>query len=166
MKKFFFIVAAVFSFTTTAMASEVFVVSGETITSSTSANRYVKVGERLPVSELKKRFEGLTVQSTAGEDCLFCAYVSSSEVAFEINYDETGVVVTSVVCHQGCSDALGNEVGTKLQSAVGSEANCDAGYYTTCLSPRIQGLNYILGDAGDNCSFSVTGQSTRIWRVL
>jgi len=145
-----------------AFAGETFVVTGDSITSSISPSHTVKVGERLPITELKKRFGGYTIQSTAGEDCAICASVYKSDVGFEVNYDETGVVVTSVVCNQGCSDALGNEVGAKLQSAIGAMGNCDAGDYTTCVSPRVSGLIYIVNDDSSQCQFNVSGQATKI----
>lgn len=144
-----------------AIAGETFVVTGEALTSSSNPKHSVRLGERIPVAELKARFKGYTVQSTAGEDCLFCATVYTYDVGFEVNYDETGVVVTSVVCNQGCSDALGNEVGGQLRAAVGDVGNCDAGYYTTCLSPRIGGLVYILSDE-DSCPFEVSGEATAV----
>jgi len=155
-------IVMIFLSSTSAIASETLVVTGEGITSSETLDQYVRVGERLPVSELKKRFEGYSVQSTAGEDCLFCAGVFTNDVAFEVNYDETGVVVTSVVCSHGCSDALGNDVGSNLQNAIGEVGTCDAGYYTTCASPRVNGLVYILSEDNSNCQLNITGQSTSI----
>lgn len=155
-------IVMIFLDSTSAIASETLIVTGEGITSSENLDQYVKVGERLPVSELKKRFKGYSVQSTAGEDCLFCAGVFTNDVAFEVNYDETGIVVTSVVCGDGCSDALGNEVGSSLQSAIGEVGNCEAGYYTTCVSPRVSGLIYILSEDNSDCQLTIAGQSTSI----
>jgi hypothetical protein len=148
--------------TASAAAGEMFVVTGTGIANSGQSSQYVNVGERLPIAALKKRFSGFTVQSTAGEDCVYCAFVSRSETGFEVNYDETGVVVTSIVCGQGCSDAVGNEVEGKLSDAIGEVGNCDAGYYTTCDSQRLKGLTYIVYEDPDNCSFEVTGASTPI----
>lgn len=145
-----------------ALADGIFIVTGETLTSRYNPDHKVRVGERLPVSSLKKRFVGFDIQSTSSEDCNFCASVSSSGQGFQVNYDIDGIVVTSILCFDGCADALGNEHGSRLLDAIGDRASCDAGLYTTCRSPRIDGLNYILYEDSENCDFEINGGETRI----
>jgi hypothetical protein len=151
-----------FAGTVPSSAGEMLVVTGTGIVNSANPSQYVNFGERLPIAALKKRFTGFTVQSTAGEDCLYCAFVSRSETGFEVNYDDTGIIVDSIVCGQGCSDALGNEMDGKLQDAIGEIGNCEAGYYTTCSSPRVDRLVYIVNDDPNISSFEVTGSETKI----
>jgi hypothetical protein len=105
--------------------------------------------ERLPVAQLKERFSRYKVDVTAGEDCLMCATISRGEVSISVDYDENGIVVVGISSNDNKStDALGNAVGSSLRNAIGARtADCDAGYWTTCASPRLSGLHYIVEES-------------------
>jgi hypothetical protein len=135
-------------------AQSTFILTGDQITSVNFPRQSVRLGERLPVIDLKKRFARYRVQSTVGEDCIFCAYVTQGKFGFSIDYDETGTVVSGITCSTaGCADALGNTIGASLRRAVGSQASCDPGYVTTCQS-KISELSYIV-DESKNCQLNI-----------
>jgi hypothetical protein len=108
----------------------------------------IRILERLPVAELKKRFARYKVDVTAGEDCAICATISRGKVSLSVYYDENGIVVINISSNDNKStDALGNSIGSSLRSAIGARtADCDEGYWMTCASPRLPGLHYIVGE--------------------
>jgi hypothetical protein len=132
-----------------------FVASGNTIANSNNALLSVRIAERIPISQLKKRFAGFRVNSTAGEDCLVCATIVQGPLSITVDYDEDGIVVTGITCEgRNCVDSLGNRVGDSLRQAAGSKAACDAGDFTTCASYRLDGLHYIVKE-DPKCRFSI-----------
>jgi hypothetical protein len=126
-----------------ARAKDIFILTGDRITNANNSRETIRLGERLPVIALKKRFAKYKVRSTFHEDCNVCAYISRGKVGFSVDYGETGIIIAGITCDTGCADALGNTIGTSLRQAVGSQANCDAGDVITCKS-RIFGLSYIV----------------------
>jgi hypothetical protein len=56
----------------------------------------IRILERLPVAELKKRFARYKVDVTAGEDCAICATISRGKVSLSVYYDENGIVVINI----------------------------------------------------------------------
>jgi hypothetical protein len=140
-----------------------FVYSGNTVTHSRQPNLTLKVGERLPIGDLKRRFQGFVVRATAGEDCMFCANVSGRAGSFYINYDETGTTILSISSLDNTSvDALGNKIGDRLLHVVGPSAVCDSGDETICAS-HIFGLAYVIDETSEKCKIDVKEkQDTRI----
>lgn len=126
---------------------------------SANPKEFVRIGERLPITQLKKRFSRYKVESTAGEDCLICATVTSSHGSLEVNYDENGIMVIGIFSYDKSSaDALGNSVGLSLLQAIGNnEAECDEGMWTACASPKLNGLWYIV-DENESCKLSVASE--------
>jgi hypothetical protein len=133
-----------------------FIFTSDKVINANNEREFVKVGERLPIAQLKKRFSSYKLISTAGEDCLICAKIVKSSHSLQVNYDENGIVITSVFSEdKSSSDALGHSVGTPLQEAIGSKTSkCDAGMWTTCESPKLSGLRYIV-EENEKCDLRV-----------
>lgn len=140
-----------------------FIFNGSKAESLAYPSENISLGERLPVTKLEKRFAHFRVLSTAGEDCLICASVEGSTGAIDVNYDAIGVKVTGIYSFDKNSvDSLGNSVGTPLVDAVGATAECDQGMWTSCTSPHLFGLHYIVDDA-TACPLNVpTGHGTTL----
>jgi hypothetical protein len=92
------------------------------------------------------------VRCTKGEDCLTCAVISGADGQFEVSFAQDGRTIIDIRSYDDRSrDAQGNAVGASLVKAIGStSAQCDAGMDTTCASPSLKGLSYILAD-DDRC---------------
>jgi hypothetical protein len=124
-----------------------FIFTADRATNLSNENETVRLLERLPAAELKKRFSRYKVDVTAGEDCVICATVSKEDVSIMIDYDKTGIVIVGISSNDNkATDALGNGVGSSLRSAIGASANCEAGMQMTCASPRLIGLHYVVED--------------------
>jgi hypothetical protein len=152
------------SLISSASAQQEFIVTGDRIINSRVSREYVRLSERLPVSQLKRRFARYKITSTAGEDCAICATVSRNAFQFEVYYDVHGIVVTEIYCRDNaCVDALGNRVGGSLREALGNEADCNNGDELTCESSRLSGLSYIVRE-NTKCTLRVTesGKKTSI----
>jgi hypothetical protein len=135
--------------------SEGFIFTSDRAINPRNENESVRLLEKLPAAELKRRFSRYKINVTAGEDCLICAVISRGEVSITVNYDENGITITSIASNDKQStDALGNAVGTPLRKAIGARADCDAGDSTTCASPRLTGLRYIVEES-DKCPLVV-----------
>ncbi len=133
-----------------------FVYSSDQITHSRQARLVVRLGERLPIMDLTRRFTGYNVKSTAGEDRSICVIVNGADGSFSVYYDDTGIVVVAIISADKTStDALGNRVGTPLSQAVGQSADCDVGMEITCKSSVLYNLLYIVADI-DGCTLIVT----------
>jgi hypothetical protein len=139
-----------------ANAQQGFIVTGDKIINSRVQQEYVRLSERIPISQLKRRFGRYKITSTAGEDCNVCATVSRNAFQFEVRYDEDGIVVIGLYCRDNaCFDALGNRVGGSLRQALGNEADCNAGDELTCESMRLTGLSYIVRES-NKCTLRAT----------
>jgi hypothetical protein len=116
----------------------------------------VRLLEKLPIAQLKTRFSRYKVDVMVGEDCAICANISKGEVSIFVDYDGNGITVTAISSNDKKStDAIGNAVGTSLRDAIGARtADCDAGYRTTCRSPRLIGLYYVVEES-DGCPLVV-----------
>lgn len=124
-----------------------FIFTADRATNPLNENETVRLLERLPAAQLKRRFSRYKVDVTAGEDCIICATVSRGEVSIMIDYDETGIVIVGISSNdKKATDALGYGVGSSLRSAIGTPASCEAGMWMTCASPRLIGLHYIVED--------------------
>jgi hypothetical protein len=96
------------------------------------------------------------VRYAKGEDCLTCAVISGADGQFAVSFGRDGRTIVDIRSYDGRSrDAQGNAVGASLGKAIGStSAQCDAGMDTTCASPRLKGLSYIVAE-DDRCSITV-----------
>jgi hypothetical protein len=127
---------------------ERFIFTGQKTYNSRDNAEFVTIGEKLLVSELKKRFKRYRIVMTAGEDCAICATISGKGGSIEVHFDEDGKSVTGIFSFdKKSSDALGNSIGSSLRNAIGSTAQCDAGDWTSCRSKRLYGLSYIVQDS-------------------
>ena len=147
-----------------ASAQQEFIVTGDRIINSRVSGEYVRLSERLPISQLKRRFARYKITSAAGEDCAICATVSRNAFHFEVYYDVHGIVVTGIYCRDNaCVDALGNRVGESLRQALGNLADCDNGDELTCEFRRLSGIWYIVRE-NNKCTLRVTesGKKTSI----
>jgi hypothetical protein len=136
-----------------------FMFTGEKAINPRNEKEFVKISEKLPISQLKKRFSSYKIVSTAGEDCMICATISGASGSLEVNYDENGIVITDIFSYdKNSSDALGNVVGTPLRDAIGAKtARCEAGMWTSCVSPLLSGLSYIV-EENEKCQLTVNDQ--------
>jgi hypothetical protein len=138
-----------------------FVVTGDRIINSRAQEEYVRLSERIPISQLKRRFARYKITSTAGEDCNICATVSRNTFQFGVDYDGDGIVVIGISCRNtACVDALGNRIGGSLRQALGNEADCDQGDELTCESMRLTGLSYIVRE-NDKCTLRIAESGKR-----
>ena len=137
------------------VSAEYFVYSGDGISHSKQGALSIKLGERLPVSTLKRRFAGYKITATSLEDCMYCAQVDGNDGSFHIDYDSSGITVIGISSSDtSSSDVLGNRIGGSLGKAIGSSAICDAGDQTTCRSRKIEGLWYVPSEQ-EKCLISV-----------
>jgi hypothetical protein len=135
-------------------AKSEFILTANRITNVNGPREIIRLGERLPVLELKKRFSKYRVRSTFGEDCNVCVDISRGKLSFSVDFDESGTTIMGITCSSTeCADALGNTIGASLRQALGSQASCDAGYVTTCKS-IVLGLSYIV-DENERCQFMI-----------
>jgi hypothetical protein len=124
--------------------AEHFILTGQTIYNSHKNDEFVTIGEKLLVSELKRRFKRYRVAVTAGEDCAICATIFGKGGSIEVDFDEDGKSVIGIFSlYKKSSDALGNSIGSSLRNAIGTIAQCDAGAWTSCRS-KLYGLSYIV----------------------
>lgn len=133
-----------------------FIFSSQDVRHATTPGRSVRLGEKITRQALTKRFAGYEVRYTKGEDCLTCAVISGADGQFVVSFAQDGRTVVDIRSHDDRSrDTYGNAPGASLEKAVGStSAQCDAGMDTTCASPNLKGLSYIVaGD--DQCSITV-----------
>ena len=141
-----------------AAGRDIFIFNGERVVNVRNSHESVRILEKLPIAQLKRRFARYRVVATAGEDCNICAIVSGRGASLEIDYDADGIVVVGISSRDKTStDALGNLVRSSLRDAIGAEtAQCDAGDETRCKSPRLGGLSYIVED-DERCRLSIPG---------
>ena len=133
-----------------------FVFSSQDIRHTANPSRSVRLGEKISPQALKKRFTGFEVRYTKGEDCLTCAVISGADGQFEVSFAQDGNTIVDITSHDDRSrDTQGNAVRASLAKAIGSSsAQCDAGMNTTCESPNLKGLSYIVAD-DDRCPITV-----------
>ncbi|MFZ5731439.1 MAG: hypothetical protein ACOY4O_01800 [Pseudomonadota bacterium] len=133
-----------------------FIFSSQDVRHATTPSRFVRLGERITRQALTKRFAGYEVRYTKGEDCLTCAVVSGADGQFVVSFAEDGRTVVDIRSHDDRSrDTHGNTHGASLATAIGStSAQCDAGMDTTCASPSLKGLSYIVAN-DDRCPITV-----------
>ncbi len=77
-----------------------------------------------------------------------------------MDYDEKGIVIIGITSNdKKAIDALGSGVGSSLRDAT---AHCDAGDFTTCASPRLTGLHYIVQESEKCPLLAKENQATEI----
>lgn len=112
---------------------------------SSDGSLFVRIGERIPVVDLRRRFAAYNVTATAYEDCLVCAVVEGPAGTFQVNYDESGTLVQSILSDdKGSHDVLGNAVGSRLVDVMGEKGTCDVGMFMYCKSNTFSKLHYIV----------------------
>lgn len=133
-----------------------FIFSSQDVRHATTPGRSVRLGEKITRQALTKRFAGYEVRYTKGEDCLTCAVISGTDGQFVVSFAEDGRMVVDIRSHDDRSrDTHGNTHGASLATAIGStSAQCDAGMDTTCASPSLKGLSYIVAN-DDRCPITV-----------
>jgi hypothetical protein len=132
-----------------------FIFTGNKVINSRNEREFVRLSERLPIPQLRKRFASSNVTATANEDCSICASVSRGGTGIEIHYDENGLFVTGIFGRDRAStDAFGNAVGSSLMR---TQARCELGDETVCASPRLDGLWYIVEES-NSCVISIQNQ--------
>lgn len=133
-----------------------FVFTSQDIRHATNPSRSVRIGEKISPQSLKKRFTGYGVRYLKGEDCLTCAVIFGADGQFEVSFAQDGRTIVDIRSRDDRSrDTQGNAVGASLAKAIGStSAQCDAGMDTTCASPNLKGLSYIVAD-DDRCQITV-----------
>ncbi|MDB5580379.1 MAG: hypothetical protein JWR80_5555 [Bradyrhizobium sp.] len=128
-----------------APAATGFVFFADRATNALKPAETVRLGEKLRLPDLKRRFAAYKVTSNDGEDCVTCATVVGPAGAIEVVYDAKGVGAVASY-DKRVTDALGNKIDGSLAGAVGDTATCDAGMESTCESPKLRGLSYIVSD--------------------
>lgn len=133
-----------------------FIFSQQEVRHATTPGRSARLGEQISRQALTRRFAGYEVRYTKGEDCLTCAVISGADGQFEVSFAQDGRTIIDISSHDDRShDAQGNAVGSSLVKAIGSTSTqCDAGMDTTCASPGLKGLSYILAE-DDRCPIAV-----------
>jgi hypothetical protein len=133
-----------------------FIFDTESVYRATSQDQSVRLGEKISPPSLKERFGGYEVRYTKGEDCLICAVISGRDGQFQIDFADDGRTIINMSSSDDRSrDAQGNSIGSSLRGAIGSNsAQCDAGMDTTCTSPSLKGLWYVVAD-DDRCPINV-----------
>lgn len=116
----------------------------------------MRVGETISKQALQRRFTGYDVRYAKGEGCLICAVITGPDGQFEVDFDRDGQTVLHLrSVDNRIRDALGNEIGSPLKTALGAEtAICDAGESTTCASTAFKGLSYIVTE-DERCPITV-----------
>jgi hypothetical protein len=132
-----------------------FIFRAQEIRDATNPSQSVRPGEKITPQALKKRFAEYEVRYTKGEDCLTCAVISGTDGQFQIDFAQDGRTIINIRSSDDRSrDAQGNSIGSSLLKALGSNsAQCDAGMDTTCASPTLRGLSYIVAD-DDRCTIA------------
>jgi hypothetical protein len=134
-----------------------FVFDASSVKHSTKPALLIRLGEKITKQALKRRFAGYDVRYTTGEGCLTCAVITGTDGQFDVDFDHDGRTVINLrSIDDRARDVKGNSVGSPLAEAIGSNtANCDAGESTTCASPDVKGLLYVVAE-DDQCPFTVT----------
>jgi hypothetical protein len=133
-----------------------FIFRAQDVQHAMSPSRSVRLGEKISPQALKKRFAGYEVRYTKGEDCLTCAVISGADGQFGVSFAQDGRTIVDIRSYDTRSrDARGNTIGASLGEAIRStSAQCDAGMDTTCASPSLKGLWYIVAE-DDRCPITV-----------
>ena len=114
-----------------AAGRDIFIFNGERVVNVRNSHESVRILEKLPIAQLKRRFARYRVVATPGEDCNICAIVSGRGASLEIDYDADGIVVVSISSRDKTStDALAVEPQDVVLGQAESADGCsiiDAG---------------------------------------
>jgi hypothetical protein len=129
--------------------NEGFVFSGDQAVSATDKRQFIRVWEKLSVSQLKKRFPSYSVsaiESDCGGTCTLIEGEGSTYIRIDYGGDRKWSFYRIYSDARSSRDTSGNVIGTSLRKAVGANTTkCDRGEDTTCESVLIKGLSYIVG---------------------
>jgi hypothetical protein len=133
-----------------------FVFDASSVKHSTKPALLIRLGEKIARQTLKRRFAGYDVRYAKGEGCLTCAVITGADGQIEVSFAKDGRTIVDMRSYDERShDTLGNGVGGSLTKAIGfNSAQCDAGESTTCASPDLKGLLYIVTD-DERCPMKV-----------
>jgi len=141
-----------------------FVFSGNGVRHTADPTVRIRIGERLTPQALRSRFSRYQVQYVSGEDCTACATVSGGDGSFEVYFARDARTVIGIrTSDERSRDSQGNAARGALLQIVGTlSVRCEAGDGTTCASPDVRGLAYIIAD-DQKCPLNVErGKSTII----
>jgi hypothetical protein len=127
-----------------------FIFSGNQAVSATDKKQFISVGEKLSVSQFKRRFPSYNVTPEEGDCSGTCVSIGGKkeDQYLWIGYggDRSSNFYTISSSAHSSRDTLGNTIGTPLRKAVGANTTkCDEGMAKTCQSVLIEGLSYIVG---------------------
>jgi len=133
-----------------------FVFSGNGVQHTGDPSVRIRIGERLTPQALRKRFARYQVQYASGEDCTACAIVSGGDGRFEVYFAKDARTVRGIrTSDERSRDSQDNAARGSLLQIVGTTSlRCDAGDETTCASPDVRGLAYIIAE-DEKCPLSV-----------
>jgi hypothetical protein len=140
-----------------------FIFDASSVRHSAKPALQIRLGERITRQALKRRFAGYDVRYSKGEGCLTCAVITGADGQFDVDFDHDGRTVIHVrSTDDRVRDTKGNGVGAPLSAAIGSNAaQCDAGESTTCASPDLNGLLYIVTD-DERCTLNVEEKKSTV----
>jgi hypothetical protein len=126
-----------------------FIFSGDQAVSAADQRQFIRVGERISMRDLKQRFSSYSVGKLSG-DCGGSCFSVEGRDGGTLVIDYRGQGKSGFYRIQssapGSRDTLGNTIGIPLRQALGANtAHCDEGESTTCQSPRLKGLSYVVG---------------------
>ena len=138
-----------------AQARDGFIFDGDGVFNGGVVRQRIRVGERLTLVQLRRRFPGFSVEPFEGDCGGTCFNISKGGTSLQLSYGSAGrnrfYLLTSDA--PTTRDILGNGIGTSLRTAIGAgSARCDDGMATSCESARIKGLSYDIGDKA-GCTF-------------
>lgn len=147
-----------------ARARDGFLFDGDGVTNAGDTRQRLRVGERLTLAQLKRRFPGFSVKPFEGDCGGTCFDISGPVGSLQLSYGGSGrdrfYLLTSDA--PTTRDILGNGIGTPLRRAVGADSTqCDDGMTTSCESARIRGLSYDVGEKA-GCTFPQASLKTPI----
>jgi len=124
-----------------------FIFSGDKAESAQDSRQFIVAGEKLAISQLKKRFPSYTVtpeEADCGGTCASIKGKNGTLIYVSYGGDSSFSFYNISSDARSSRDILGNAVGTSLQKAIGANiAKCDLGESMTCPSAQIKGLSYI-----------------------
>lgn len=126
-----------------------FIFSGDQAVSAADERQFIRAGEQISMHDLKQRFSSYSVGKLDGDCGGSCFSVQARDgSSLVIDYGGQGKSAFYRIQSSapGSRDTLGNSIGTPLRKVFGATAaHCDEGESTTCQSPRLKGLSYVVG---------------------
>jgi len=125
-----------------------FVFSGNGVRHTANPTMRIRIGERVTPQALRARFSRYHVHYAIGERCTACATVSGGDGSFEVYFARDARTVIGIrTSDERSRDSQDNAARGSLLQIVGTvSVRCHAGDETTCASPDVRGLAYIIVD--------------------